>query len=517
MNKEWGKDEFFYLFLFSSFVNYSFVLIHFFILSRVKEGWMLQILAIKYSKGDRSMDMVVNAMRERARCISLIKEKYPGLPYYDLDTLPVLRLISRVLDNIPFDFDYHKIPRYSLEERMRAHRWERVCEANSYLSSVLGRDLDWMYEIGEAYYYAEHIDEFESCSAIFKGELHTFRCILSELEKENSDLFCFSNGKELIFECQREEIDSSDKWNPTMKKVVYEERVVPNNIKSFMEKIGWEKFKLHIHSDQYTEEDEKYNLENITRKLNEMINRSQNIKIEENNMITLPLTTSNGHFIVTIDDKNYILDTGSPVSYSFADKTSFVLFGDKHLTFLPFPLKGVKEEIEELVNMPVSGIIGLNTMKELKRMEISKEKGYIKFGGDSVSDSAGYSIPFEENNGVLTIGIKVNGKDTRVILDTGARIDYLDSSLLDTSNAVRHERDYNPILGHFEVDGYRITYGIGDQEIETITYGATDKLKNYVLSTGIRGVNGVVGLNAIFCVAKEFTIDYESKKCTFFK
>ena len=30
---------------------------------------MLQTLAVKYSKGDRSMDMVVKAMRERARCI----------------------------------------------------------------------------------------------------------------------------------------------------------------------------------------------------------------------------------------------------------------------------------------------------------------------------------------------------------------------------------------------------------------------------------------------------------------
>ena len=463
------------------------------------------------------MDMVVKTMRERARCITLLKDKYPGLPYYDVDSLSVLEIISGVMKNNSSEMMNHERPRYSQEERMRARRWERVFEANSYLSSVLGRELDWMYERDEAYHYAEHIEEFENCSAIFEGELHTFRYILSELEKENSDLFCFSNGRELIFECKREEIDSSDKWNPRMKKVIYEERVVPNSIKSFMERIGWEKFDLHIHSDQYTEEDEKYNLENITRKLNEMIYRSQNIKIEENNMITLPLTTSNGHFIVTIDDNNYILDTGSPVSYSFTEKTTFVPFGDKHLTFLPFPLKGVQKEIEELVSMPVSGIIGLSTMKELKRMEISKEKGYVKFGGDSVSDSAGYSIPFEENNGVLTIGIKVNGKDTRVILDTGARIDYLDSSLLNTSNAVRQERDYNPILGHFEVDGYRITYGIGDQEIETITYGATDKLKNYVLSTGIRGVNGVVGLNAIFCVAKEFTIDYESKKCTFFK
>ena len=472
---------------------------------------MLQVLAIKYSKGDRSMDIVVKTMRERARCISLLKEKYPGLPYYDVDSISVLEIISGVMKNNSSEMMSHERPRYSQEERMRARRWERVFEANSYLSSVLGRDLDWMYEIGEAYCHAEHIEEFESCSAIFRGELHTFRYILSELEKENSNLFCFSNGKELIFECQREEIDSSDKWNPTLKQVVYEERVVPNNIKSFMERIGWEKFDLHIHSDQYTEEDEKYNLENITRKLNEMIYRSQNIKIEENDMITLPLTTSNGHFIVTVEDKNYILDTGSPVSYSFTEKTTFVPFGDKHFIFLPFPLKEVKEEIEELVSMPISGIIGLDTMKELKRMEISKEEGYVTFGGEDVSKEDGYSIPFEENNGVLTIGIKVNGKDTRVILDTGARIDYMDPSLLDTSNAISHESDYNPILGHFEVDGYRTTYGIGDQEIETITYGATDKLKNYVLSMGIRGVSGVLGLSTFISMTRSLRFSFEHK------
>lgn len=460
------------------------------------------------------MDMVVKAMRERARCIALLKKKYPGLPYYDVDTLPVLMKLSEEMNNNHRDsFD----DRLSPEEEIRVRRWEKVFRENSYLASLIGRDLDWMYEFNEAFHYVEHIEEFESYSAFFKGELHTFRYIFSELEKENSDLFCFSNGKELVFECRREELDSSGKWNPTMKKTIYEERVVPNNTNSFLERLGWEMYHLYQHSNEYTKEDEKYNLENITRKLDQMIYRSQSKKIEENNMITLPLTTSNGHFIVTVDNKNFILDTGSPVSYSFTDKPTFVLFGDKHLTFLPFPIKGSAKEIEYLVHMPIDGIIGLSTMKELKRMEISKEKGYVKFGGDSVSDSAGYSIPFEENNGVLTIGIKVNGKDTRVILDSGARIDYMDPSLLDTSNAISHESDYNPILGHFEVDGYKTTNGIGDQEIETITYGATDKLKNYVLSTGIRGVNGVVGLNAIFCVAKEFTIDYESKKCTFFK
>ena len=229
-------------------------------------------------------------------------------------------------------------------------------------------------------------------------------------------------------------------------------------------------------------------------------------------MITLPLTTSNGHFIVTVDNKNFILDTGSPVSYSFTDKPTFVLFGDKHLTFLPFPLKGVAKEIESLVNMPVDGIIGLSTMKELKRMEISKEEGYVKFGREASSDDSFYSIPFEENMGVLTIGLKVNGKDTRVILDTGARIDYMDPSLLDTSNIISHESDYNPILGHFEVDGYKTTYIIGDHGFDTITYGATDMLKNYVLSMGIRGVSGVVGLNSILMKVRRIAIEYEKNQ-----
>lgn len=454
------------------------------------------------------MDMVVRAMRERARCIALLKKKYPGLPYYDVDTLPVLMKLSEAMNNIHRDsFD----DRLSPEEEIRVRRWEKVFRENSYLASLLGRDLDWLYERDEAYYHAEHIEEFESCSAMFKGELHTFRYILSELEKENRDLFCFSNGKELVFECQREELDSSDKWTPTMKKIIYEERVVPNNINAFVERLGWEMYHLYQHSDQYTKEDEKYNLENITRKLDEMIYRSQSKKIEENNMIILPLTTSNGHFIVTVDNKNFILDTGSPVSYSFTEKPTFVLFGDKHLTFLPFPIKGAAKEIEDLVHMPIGGIIGLSTMKELKRMEISKEEGYVKFGGDSSADDSS-SIPIKEYMGVLTIGLKVNGKDTRVILDTGARIDYMDPSLLDTSNAISHERDYNPILGHFEVDGYKTTYGIGDQEVEAITYGATDMLKNYVLSMGIRGVSGVVGLNAIFEKMKACSVDFENNE-----
>ena len=46
------------------------------------------------------MDMVARAMRERARCIALLKQNYPGLPYYDVDTLHVLMKVSGAMNTI---------------------------------------------------------------------------------------------------------------------------------------------------------------------------------------------------------------------------------------------------------------------------------------------------------------------------------------------------------------------------------------------------------------------------------
>ena len=113
---------------------------------------------------------------------------------------------------------------------------------------------------------------------------------------------------------------------------------------------------------------------------------------------------------------------------------------------------------------------------------------------------------------VLLAGLKVNGRDIKVILDTGARIDYMDPAILDTSVAVSHERDYNPIIGFFEVDGYKATYAIGDREIETVSYAATEQLREYVAQLGMHDISGVVGLNAFLKGMKSLTIDFRNRK-----
>ncbi|MGN0906015.1 MAG: hypothetical protein ACI4NM_02610 [Bullifex sp.] len=230
-------------------------------------------------------------------------------------------------------------------------------------------------------------------------------------------------------------------------------------------------------------------------------------------MTTLPLKKSEGHFIVNIDGDNYIIDTGASESCSCFGQTEIAI-GDRKFKVYPLPLEKVGEKISELVHMPIVGLIGLDIMKKLGSIEISEEEGYVRFGGETVPESGDYTFPFRviEGYSILTSRLNVNGKDAMVILDTGARIDYMDPIILDTSTPVSHERDYNPIIGYFEVDGYKATYRIGDREIETVSYAATDQLKDYVSQMGINDISGVVGLNAFLKGMKSLTLDFINRR-----
>ena len=230
-------------------------------------------------------------------------------------------------------------------------------------------------------------------------------------------------------------------------------------------------------------------------------------------MTTLPLKKSEGHFIITAGGENYIIDTGASVSCSCYGQTEVVI-GDRKFRVYPLPFERVGEKISELVYMPIAGLVGLDIMEELGSMEISEEEGCVRFGVETVPASGDHSFPFEMTTGfrVLLAGLKVNGRDIKVILDTGARIDYMDPAILDTSVAVSHERDYNPIIGFFEVDGYKATYAIGDREIETVSYAATEQLREYVAQLGMHDISGVVGLNAFVNGMKSLTVDFRNRK-----
>ena len=75
--------------------------------------------------------------------------------------------------------------------------------------------------------FAISSEEFKKLNAVFKGSMHTIGYIVDALKRQNyTNSYCEIYG-DLYFECWREELDTSDKYNPYMKKVTYKERVTP--------------------------------------------------------------------------------------------------------------------------------------------------------------------------------------------------------------------------------------------------------------------------------------------------
>ena len=70
------------------------------------------------------------------------------------------------------------------------------------------------------------VEEFKKLNAVFKGSMHTIGYIVDALKRQNyTNSYCEIYG-DLYFECWREELDTSDKYNPYMKKVTYKKRVI---------------------------------------------------------------------------------------------------------------------------------------------------------------------------------------------------------------------------------------------------------------------------------------------------
>lgn len=183
------------------------------------------------------MGLMAKAYRERKICIDEMRQKYPGLPYYEKERVKIFRTIAfgPIYDSTTCPLSPYESP--TKETTRKAEELEEIYKANSKLSSRIGYFLDYLYTKEEAEYYSENIEEFINLNAVFKGSMHTIGYISYALKKQNyTNSYCEIYG-DLYLECWREELDISDKYNPYMKKVTYKERVTPISKALFLKEL----------------------------------------------------------------------------------------------------------------------------------------------------------------------------------------------------------------------------------------------------------------------------------------
>ena len=217
-------------------------------------------------------------------------------------------------------------------------------------------------------------------------------------------------------------------------------------------------------------------------------------------------TLSNNHYIINIEGKDYLLDTGSPVSFSLKrDLRSVEINGKRYQ--LEYNVMGLDiDATRELVGMDVDGFIGMDIIRETS-ITIYKD-GRVEFQALQEQGHALDMLP--GSYGLIKLQVTSNNLSAPYLVDTGARYAYgVEGLFKDSDNKpFGHINDYNPRLGYFDSDIYHISVDFGPFQ-KTVGIADSKAVRGDLAMTSSLIVGNVTDLFDEVCV-----IDMQNKVLT---
>lgn len=215
---------------------------------------------------------------------------------------------------------------------------------------------------------------------------------------------------------------------------------------------------------------------------------------------TFDLDMYDGHLIFIDDGKKILVDTGCPVTIS--RERSFMFMGEEHACHTSFGGNDINS-ISRLMDYDIDVFMGMDII----------ERYYIQtdYGHKTVTFSV-EPLPVEQMSstsiirgrmGEITINLRIKGKMVKLVLDTGARISYIDQLFTEGETQVETRDDFNPMVGHFQTPIFVMNASIGDN-IFPVHFGILPlKMAMPFQMMGIQGAIGFDLFNA-FIVVMDF-------------
>ncbi len=210
----------------------------------------------------------------------------------------------------------------------------------------------------------------------------------------------------------------------------------------------------------------------------------------------------NGHLITRIEEQFTLLDTGIPISIGKASKFYF----SNRLYELSSDYLGVSMDyLERTVGTQIDIMMGTDILKQ-HHITIDLPAHRLHFGERTRRNFAN-RIPMTNFMGAPSVAVSIGGTTLRMVVDTGARLSYVDSSFAANYPAVDKEKDFYPGLGEFETDVYEIPLELGNERF-TLRCGVLPELLETTLR--VTGNKGIIGteLYQKFIVCLAFPEDY---------
>lgn len=200
----------------------------------------------------------------------------------------------------------------------------------------------------------------------------------------------------------------------------------------------------------------------------------------------------NNHIIVEIGGGNYLIDTGSPSSFSMGGVPSSVTIDGRRYPLAARDPRVKLEATFSCLGTEVDGFIGLDIVMDTS-LTIYKN-GFVDFKVDPIK---GVEVPMSAYP-CLSVEAECNGVKTRFVIDTGAKYAYGPKGIFEGLRPFAHIKDYNPHLGFFESYLYHVPVTIGGIT-KYVPFGNNSRPVGMIGGYG-DAVGSVVGLFDEVCV-----------------
>ena len=204
-------------------------------------------------------------------------------------------------------------------------------------------------------------------------------------------------------------------------------------------------------------------------------------------MMTFEFEAFEGHIVAHIDGNDCLVDTGSPLT--FGEGRSMPSFGK---TEIGAGLPGLDaHEVGRLLGRPLDILLGTDLLGNQPFL-VDWEARTITF--DPETRPAGSEIPLDNIMGCPLVSARIGGQALKLAVDTGARVTFLNPSLVAGERPVGHYDDFYITCGPFTCDSFEKTVDVGDVSLDLVVGGLPPDLET---GLGFIGLDGILG-NDIF-------------------
>lgn len=240
--------------------------------------------------------------------------------------------------------------------------------------------------------------------------------------------------------------------------------------------------------------------ENVFNSINQNKNSMKEKTMKEETE-TFDLSFVKGHPTININGRIFVVDTGSPASFSYTG--TIPLLGREYT--VPYG-EFILDDLNRVLETRVDGLIGGEILKRVGAVEFDYPHNTITFHDILPDVSGSTEIDVRVFLNYLVFDMEIDGQQRRVFLDSGAPIPYLCNTILPKREPDGYVEDVTP-SGSFSSPVYEMKSELAGKMFN-VRYGKLPAVHQVVART--MGCAGVVGKD-IFDLGK-VTISYGQGK-----